>query len=83
MTARELFNLQNPQKEEDERTFEEFISEFEDKWLQYSDEETKVKAYFGTANKGFELFQKWKAGFELFSDKKKKAFPECYRFSNK
>ncbi len=80
MTAKELYNLKNSPNESELGTFEEFISEFEDKWLQYSDEETKVKAYFGSAENGFELFKKWKAGFELFSDEKNKAFPEPYRF---
>ena len=58
------------------------ISEFEDKWLHYSDEETKVKAYFGSVEKGLELFEKWKAGHELFENEKSKAFPKPYRFSN-
>ncbi|PJB14985.1 MAG: hypothetical protein CO118_05740 [Flavobacteriales bacterium CG_4_9_14_3_um_filter_32_8] len=80
MTAKGLYNLQDPPKAKDVGTFEEFISEFEDKWLQYSDVETKVKAYFGSAENGFQLFEKWKTGFELFSDEKNKAFPEPYRF---
>lgn len=83
MTAKELYNLQDSQYEEDMATFAEFITEFEDKWLQYSDEETKVKAYFGNADKGFELFKKWKAGFELFGNEKNKVFQEPYRFSDK
>jgi hypothetical protein len=81
MNAKELFNLENSPNESKLGTFEEFISEFEDKWLQYSDEETKVKAYFGSVEKGLELFEKWKVGFELFSEEKKNAFPEPYRFS--
>jgi hypothetical protein len=81
MNAKELFNLSNSASENESGSFEEFISEFEDKWLQFSDEETKVKAYFGSVEKGLKLFEKWKAGFELFSDEKNNAFPEPYRFT--
>jgi hypothetical protein len=83
MTANELYNLKNSPAESELGTFEEFISEFEDKWLQYSDADTKVKAYFGSVEKGFELFEKWKEGYELFGDEKKIAFSEPFRFSAK
>ncbi len=83
MTAKELYAIDKTENSDELGTFDEFISEFEDKWLQYSNEETKVKAYFGNADKGFELFEKWKAGFELFSNEKKIAFTEPYRFSDK
>ena len=83
MTAKEFFNLGNLPAESELGTFDEFISEFEDKWLQYADEKTKIKAYFGTVKNGFELFEKWKTGFELFREEKNKAFPEPYRFSDK
>ena len=82
MTAIELYNLKSTPDEGESGTFDEFISEFEEKWLQYSDEETKVKAYFGSVEKGLELFEKWKAGHELFENEKSKAFPKPYRFSN-
>lgn len=52
MTANELYKL-------DDEKFQEFISEVEDKWLQYSSKEAKVRAYFGTPNNGFKLFEKW------------------------
>ena len=82
MTAKELYNLKNSSEENELGTFNEFISEFEKKWLQYSDEKTKVKAYFGSVDKGLELFEKWKTGYELFKNEKNKAFPNPYRFSN-
>ena len=83
MTAKELYSLKNTTNEGEFGTFHEFISEFEEKWLQYSDADTKVKAYFGSVEKGFELFEKWKMGYELFGDEKKIAFPEPFRFSDK
>jgi len=54
MTAKELYNTQNSPDEDHLGTFDEFISEFEDKWLQYSDVETKIKAYFGSAEEGWQ-----------------------------
>lgn len=80
MTAKELYNLENSTIESELGTFDEFISEFEEKWLQYSDEETKVKAFFGSVDKALELFKKWKTGYELFETEKNIAFPEPYRF---
>jgi hypothetical protein len=81
MKAKELYNLKNSANESELGTFAEFISEFEEKWLQYSDEETKVKAFFGSVDNGLELFEKWKGGYELFENKKNKYFSEPYRFS--
>lgn len=81
MTAKELYNLKNSANEGELGTFDEFISEFEEKWLQYSDEETKIKASFGSVDKALELFEKWKTGYELFENEKNRAFPEPYRFS--
>jgi len=83
MTAKELYNLQETENTDVVGTFDEFISEFEDKWLQYSDEETKVKAYFGNADEGFKLFEKWKNGFKLFSHEENIAFREPYIFPDK
>lgn len=65
MTAQELYNQED---------FEDFICEFEDKWMQYSNEETKIKAYFGSLENGVEIFEKWKTGSELFSKEREIAF---------
>ena len=67
MTAKELYQQEN---------FEDFICEFEDKWLQYADEKKKVEAYFGSVENGLELYEKWKSGDELFSEEKRNAFPQ-------
>jgi hypothetical protein len=72
MTAKELYELED---------FEDFISEFEGKWLQYTTEQTKVKSYFGSVKNGLELFEKWKQGYELFGEEKAKAFPEMFRIA--
>jgi len=51
MTAKELYNLKSTPNEGESGTFDEFISEFEEKWLQYSE---KWKA-------GHELFENEKS----------------------
>jgi hypothetical protein len=70
MTAKELYKLED---------FEDFISEFEDKWQQYANETDKMKAYFGSVDNGLELFEKWKRGYELFEKEKANAFPKMFR----
>lgn len=71
MNAKELYELED---------FGDFIAEFEDKWLQYADETTKVKAFFSNAENGLALFEKWKNGYELFGEEQSKAFSNLYKF---
>lgn len=80
MTAKEFYNQKNNVNSDKVGTFEEFICEFEEKWLQYANEETKVKAYFGNVEVGMQIFNEWKTGNDYFKDEIKKAFPEPYRF---
>lgn len=61
---------------------EDFIEDFEDKWLQYATEEEKMKAYFGTENKALELFEKWESGEDVW-ETRKNIFWGLSKLSNK
>ncbi len=71
MTAKEIFKLED---------FDLFISEYQDKFFQYSNEETVLNTFFKSNEKVILLFKKWKNGEELFENEKTKAFPNPFRF---
>jgi hypothetical protein len=71
MTTQDLFDLED---------FDEFIADIEDKWLQYTPIEERIKIFFGSTQNSLELFNKWKNDEELFAEEKAKAFPNPYRF---
>lgn len=50
--------------------YSQFIEDFEDKWLQYASIENRIKAYFGTLEKGIRLYKKWEKGEDLFKREK-------------
>ena len=81
MTAKEFYNQKEVDSVNSEGTFEEFICDFESKWLQYSNEETKVKAYFGTVENGVRIFNAWKNGKNNFENERNRAFPKPYRLT--
>jgi hypothetical protein len=56
------------------KKYEDFISDYEDKWLQYASAEQRMKAFFGDANNANELFKKWQRGEDIFAKERAKAF---------
>ncbi len=66
-----------------EEKYEDFIEDFEDKWLQYATAEERVKAFFGDVNNAKVLFKRWNEGEDLFAKQKAEAFPMPFRFQYK
>lgn len=64
------------------KKYQEFIEDFEGKWLQYATVEEKMKAYFGTENKAIELFEKWNSGEDIWETRKKLSW-DLNKLSNK
>jgi hypothetical protein len=54
--------------------YEEFIIDFEDKWLQYATAEERVSAFFGTRENALKLFNDWQKGIDLWSKQKAKVW---------
>ena len=55
--------------------YSEFISDYEDKWLQFASIQDRMKAYFGgDLNNAIELFKKWKQGEDLWQEERSKFF---------
>lgn len=55
--------------------YSEFISDYEDKWLQFASIQDRMKAYFGgDLNIAIELYKKWKQGEDLWQEEKSKFF---------
>lgn len=53
--------------------YSEFISDYEDKWLQFASIQDRMKAYFGgDLNNAIELYKKWKKGEDLWQEEKLK-----------
>ncbi len=63
------------------KKYEDFICDFEDKWLQYVSAEERMKAFFGNLSNAENLFEKWQNGENLFEKEINLAFPEPYKFS--
>jgi len=49
--------------------FADFISDVEDKFLQFADIKTKGKAYFGTIENASLLYELWKKGHDIHNRK--------------
>jgi predicted metal-dependent hydrolase len=53
---------------------DDFICDFEDKWLQFASSEQKTKAFFGDIKNAKKLYEKWKDGNDIFAKEKGKYF---------
>lgn len=61
MDAKEFFTAEE---------YSDFISDYEDKWLQFESAEQRLRAYFGTVENAKTLYEKWLNDEELFAFEK-------------